>query len=492
MKALLKRVALLTLAASLSLSTVACSTQTSNNNPEPTTNLSLKTFSEDLSFKTWADRPPTPSAELIDLWKEAGLTHFNMTEDDYVLTNADGKFGTEDDGVLNPKYLNALDLCEQAGLEVLIRNYRTDPDYFYNDDDGQRFAEPPWNYEYYIPVRHLTNELTSHNAVAGYYMGDEPSYQKVGTFDKLVEWYNQNGGNTLWHMNLLQSYAPSSMMRDANNNLKTYAEYVRYYCDQVLEKVNGPKTLGTDYYPLVLNGEEPIIKNGILSDYVILAENVNRMNKTLTEGNKVALNLCIQVYNSSSTRDISSLADITFQTNLAAAFGTKSLQYYLFRATSGDGGMIDMVTQKPTPMYGWVKEANIQMQVLADVILNFDYVGVKTFVGAVSDENNVKGFGYIQDQALEQFKLINNVSCRLDTVVSEMADKDGNVGYMVVNFSEPSKALTDFVKVYFSKKVNKAIVVQDGVKTVVDVNDDMMQLTLGAGSGAFVYPVYEK
>ena len=494
MKKFFKKFALLTVIATMSLTSLLSGCAT---NPPADSNKSVPEFSVDLAFKTWADRPPTPTVDHLQMWKDAGLTHFNLTDDDYTLTDADKVRGNDDDAIINPKIYEVLDACEELGLEVLIRNFRTDPDWFWNDDPNAKYAEPPWNYEYFIPVRHITTELTEQEAVSGYYMGDEPSYQKIGTFENLVNWYNSYGGKTLWHMNLLQSYAPSYMMTDAEGNHHSYAEYVRWYCDEVLEKVDGPKTLGTDYYPLVLSNGQPIIKNGILGDYITIAENVNRMNAESTDSTDVVTtNLCIQVYDSSTTRKLSSMADIVFQTNLAAAFGAKSLQYYLYRATSGDGGMITMTTQEKTDMYYWVKDTNEQMQILADAILNFDWVGTKAYAGQqISDENNVKGFELVASQLAEKFAFISNVTCRVDTVISEMADASGNKGYMVVNFSEPSKGLADYVDVTFGPKVTKAVVYTtgtDGVKKeVIDVENNAMRLVLTAGGGAFVYPVSE-
>ena len=47
------------------------------------------------------------------------------------------------------------------------------------------------------------------------------------------------------------------------------------------------------------------------------------------------------------------------------------------------------------------------------------------------------------------------------------------------------------VNVYFDKQVNKAVIYINGERTVVNVKENAMQLKLGPGEAAFVYPVYD-
>jgi hypothetical protein len=496
-----------------------------NTSEKPSTNTAMPNFTESKSFRLFADRPCTPTIENLTVYKEAGFTHYNMTEDDYQLTNMDRKFGhatgkTEmkdgkmvfvdnkgeeelwndangaDDDVVNPKYLQAFANCEEVGLKAVLRNYYADPYYFKNETDEIRPRDITLrNATYRIPVRDVTEELKDLPAIDGYYMGDEPSWDFIDRIAPIVDYYNANlyktgkTGEVGWfHINLLQTYGNGFFAGH------TFEEYVDKYCDVILSRVKGTKSLGTDYYPLeynVANGEA-YIKNGILVDYFVLAEKTKQMNATLADSEKVLTNLCIQTFNSKNTkwRDISSLADVTFQTNLAMAFGAKSLQYYLYRATSGDGGIIDNVTQKPTVMYPWVQESNRQAQSLAPAILSFDWVGAKTYAGSqVSSENTVEGFEKVADRVMDKFAFIENVDARLDAVVSEMQDKSGNKAYMLVNFSEPSLGQSNYVTLNFVSGVKKALVYIDGEPQTMDVVNGKLQIKLGAGGGAFVYPV---
>ena len=147
MKQLLRKLVLFMMVAVLGLSTmVGCSDEQSPASLKaPTTNLSVPTFEQDLNFNVWADVPANPQvADYLRVYKEAGFTHYNLTEDWVFMTNADQKFegGAEgtDDGVLNKKYLDAIALCQELGINVLIRNQYGDSDFFVNDDDAVRQA----------------------------------------------------------------------------------------------------------------------------------------------------------------------------------------------------------------------------------------------------------------------------------------------------------------------------------------------------------------
>ena len=262
----------------------------------PQTNLYVPKFDEDKNLMIFADCPISPSEINLKDYIAAGFTYYTMTEDTYPLTNADRKLGTADDGVINPLYTDVLERCDDLGLKVIIRNCWNDPYYFVNTSDETRHFEPPFDYvSYNIPIRNITTELTKYKAVAGYYLTDEPSWNRIEDHTPQVEWYNKYGGNTLFHLNLLQSYG--SFMFEGHS----FEEYVDHYCDVILKNVNGPKTLSTDYYPLEQTGDtkEPYIKDGFLSDYIILAEKVKEMNEQVTDENdKVRLNLYIQAYKS--------------------------------------------------------------------------------------------------------------------------------------------------------------------------------------------------
>ena len=456
----------------------------------------LSEFNENKNFTVFSAVPPEPNAQALQTYVEAGFTNYVLTEDWLTMTNADRQIGTKDDGAITQAYVDAINICKDMGLNVYVCNCRSDPDWFVNDYDGVRYMPEPWGYEYQLPKRNITTEFSQMSGVTGYVMGDELGWKQIGGYEKLIDWYNEYGGNKTWHLNLLQSYG-SWLFEDENGAMYDFQEYVDYYCATILEKINGPKTISTDYYPLVSGGDagDNYVLDGYLYDYFIIANKAKELKEL---GHDVTTNFCVQSYERATelqgyARKLTSKADIAFQVNVAMAFGASSLCYYTYCSFGEELGIFDTVSGLPSKIYPWVKQVNAEAHDLADVILNFNWQGAKVYAGAqggnTTDEYTTIAFDKVKDLTLDNFILLSSVTARLDTVVSEFKDLNGNVGYMVVNYSEPSKNLTDNVLLKFSQKTNKVLICKNGEISVSSVNGNSASISLQAGEGAFIYPI---
>lgn len=90
---------------------------------------------------------------------------------------------------------------------------------------------------------------------------------------------------------------------------------------------------------------------------------------------------------------------------------------------------------------------------------------------------------------MESLDKISSVTATQDTLVGQFHDKDGNKGYVVTNFSDPYDELDDKVVLNF-KDVNRAIVCRGGERKVYQIENNKLELDLGAGEGAFVIPFW--
>ena len=473
MKKKLRRFILTALAACVFLTgIIGCGGNKETNNVVPE-------FNGNKQFRIFADCPPKPTREYLEDYKAAGFNMHNMTEDDYAFTGENGEITEE--------YANAISLCEEMGLDVIIRNHHEDVQYFVNDDDSERVYETVFGpLIYSIPIRNITTELVQMPAVKGFYMLDEPSYDFINTVQPLIDWYNAYGGNTFFHINLNSSYG--NVLFPQN----TWEEYLDHYINTILKKVNGPKSLSIDYYPLkTTSTDRNYVEEEYLYNYFVIAGLTKEMNDEITNANdKVQTGFCIQAYKEPNVRWLTSSRDISFQTNMAAAFGAKTFEYYLYRGLSEDDGMVGRTSHKLNPLYYYVQTANQEMAGVADAILSFDWVGARVFEGnQIKDEYNQRAFELVKNLELEKFRMIKEADCRLDTVISEFEDGENNVSYMVLNYSEPSLGQTDFVNITFSENISKAVVYIKGERSVVDVKENMLTLEIGAGDAAFVYPV---
>ncbi len=438
------------------------------------TNLMNQLFSGEEELKVFADRPPKLDNETLTKYNEAGFNYYIMTED-YLNLFVQGT------RTLNQEYLSALRELKNKGFKILIRNHGNYSDYF----EG------------------ITDELSEY--VDGFYMCDEPTYKNVdsgswvyesATFDELlplVAWYNTYGNQKLFHINLLQSYGVEMLHNDV-----TFSKYVDLYVEQVLSKVNGPKTISTDFYPLVSSNGVNSIKEYYLSDLMTIAVKAKQM---IDSGEDIHLGYAIQNFadDGLGCRNATSEKDFTFQVYTAMALGAKNLEYYVYAYTQAPDGtdanefggvFVDKECTTYNARYDYIKSANEKAQAYAKALLKFNWNGAQLVNGTYNCNTIEKG--HIKDMEISSFAKVRNINCHSDVLVSEFT-KGNNYAYMFVNYTEPSSTNVNLqsnaVSALFDGATH-AIVCQNGVKTIVKLDNGAFTASLGLGEACFVYPIY--
>ena len=411
-------------------------------------------------FIIFADVPPIPSLERLQQYKDAGFTYYNLTEDYVVRDTADGKISDE--------YYKVIDDVHALGLKTILRTMRSNsPDYY--DTVGDEFV----------------------GKADGYYIVDEPSYTYVSWYgsapldklSKLVDWYNAHGGNSFFHINLLQDYG--MWIVHGKINTPNYENYLDDYIETVLKKVKGEKSLSTDHYPICKSADGVnYIKETAIRDYFRIAE---RAKKLISEGHDVRTGFCIQLTSDAGLkmREMECADDITFQVNLALCFGAKLLEYYLY-VGRGTGIITDKETQEEySPLYDWVKRANTRANALGKYYLPFEWVGAKTYAGTlVNDAHNLEAFELCKGKEIEKFAFLKDFSSTADAIVSEFKDGD-RIAYMALNYTEPTLYVENILNFTFNK-VGKVTVVINGEPKEYALDDGRLTLKLNAGESAFI------
>ncbi len=411
----------------------------------------------------FADFPTDQGNETaVTTYFGANFTHMLMTEDTIALKAGDS---------VNTSYLNAMNLIQTHG-DVIVRN---------GQGAGGSFVD-----------KSITDELANAGAKNFYYW-DEPTLTQLqdGTLNDLITWHNTYNSGAMFHMNLFPSYATAA------NIGSSYTNYINAYVTNVLDKVEGKKTLCIDNYPLVNTNDtflfwstnEKHVRTNYLSDLLTVAnavKNFNMANPTAP----AEMALAIQSYgvsnanNATTQRKIESYADIAFQTNMAIAVGARSLEYfaYLQKLDASEQAMITEGGQT-TDVYRYVANANQAIQAWDHVFTSFAWQGTKMYGDTSSDlYNNAKS------QFVSSFNKAT-VSADKATVVSEFKDAYGNYAYMAVNATEPSKGETATVNFTFSG-ASKAVVYRNGEASVETLSSGALTVALGAGEGAFCIPIY--
>lgn len=74
-------------------------------------------------------------------------------------------------------------------------------------------------------------------------------------------------------------------------------------------------------------------------------------------------------------------------------------------------------------------------------------------------------------------------------MVGRFTGKNGEIGLMVTNFSDPKDGLTDNVQLRL-KEANTAILYVNGQQSVTALDNGKLNLSLAAGEAAFIIPIF--
>ncbi len=436
---------------------------------------------------TIADMPPDPfNDEALQLYKQLGLSHWILTEDHVTMV---------DNGTLSDTYKQAIDILTAEGFEVWIRNMQNDPDYFTLDTEK---VGSNYGYPYTLSPRDITDEFSAYSSVTGFYMMDEP-FQITKTddpstedneslhpafdqLDALIEWKNTYYPDAFWHINHV-----GSSSWDHYPSGTTYADFIDAYVENVLKKLEGGgRSICMDNYPLPDGGGT--IKEGFLYDVLVLAHATRNYNATADENNQAVMGICLQTMQDTNLglRDITSANDVTFQMYTAMAAGAQLFEYFCYRSMEGLGlsGIIDMSGQKR--IYDYVLEANERALPFERLVCGFDWQGMTVSHGTQSGPESI--FEIVADLTSDDCGVLTGVTSRYDAIVG-CFDKDGQDGYMVVNYTAPDLDQTNMVTLTFDGCTQVLVYTEDGTQQLNLVDDGSVRITLGSGQAAFVIPV---
>ena len=111
-----------------------------------------------------------------------------------------------------------------------------------------------------------------------------------------------------------------------------------------------------------------------------------------------------------------------------------------------------------------------------------------TKVGRENAMGENDNFEYVSSYVMKSHPRIERYTAEQDTLIGVFKDKQGEDGFMVVNFTDPAKNLSDMVELTF-KDTAYAVVIIDGQLTTIKLNNGVLKLKLDSGDGAFVIPL---
>ncbi len=199
--------------------------------------------------------------------------------------------------------------------------------------------------------------------------------------------------------------------------------------------------------------------------------------------------------------------DMAWMNNLTMMYGASNFGYYTYHTLSDSTGQIvedgaSMVNRdgQKTTIYDYVREINRKAQILAPVILNFDYVQSK-YVNTVSTSNThqskltayASASDSISDSMNTCAKLTNATSSDAthSFLINELCDsKKGNYMYAVMNILDTIDRSTEkkTVELTFAKGITHAWVYFDGQFSVMQVQNGKLSLSMQNGEAYYVIP----
>lgn len=435
--------------------------------------LIVPTYTDDKEIRLTADLPPDQSDRAqLETYMAAGFNAIPLTED---FSGIAAKDLAEDD-FENSGYIKALKLCEELGLDVYIRPHSS---YVSKDGTGERT-------ETYFEKFFSKINFKDYPAVKGFFICDEPTYNQLTDLkNSYLPWFNENYADSglEWCVNFLACNSEAYKNGDDPPTKKTYSDCVNYYFDNVLSQVKSSNKIFTiDFYPLFSDGN-----NNYIHDTYVKA---NYEAATAAKNNGVNFGAYVQCFTGYSTlRRPESVADISFQVYFNLAFGAKKLSFYGYRDYGSEKHMV--TAGEPNDVYYFVKQVNEEIKKFDHVFMSFDWEGVFTSVGTGSRSKTNEAFEMVRTVKLENLAGVSSYKSKYDTVAGQMRDKNGNVGYMLVNYDEPSKARKNDVSFTF-ENADGVLMYRNGEPQVIGLRNREFSLTLEAGEGVFIIPLYKK
>jgi len=282
----------------------------------------------------------------------------------------------------------------------------------------------------------MFDQVVDHPAFAGVLVRDEPG---AGEFDRLGALYRKFKElypDKLFYVNLFPTYSSLDQRHG-----RTYKEYI----DEYIEKVATPY-ISYDHYPLVKN----VSGTDIREDYLLNLEIVSQAAKKAGIPFWVFIQ-SIGYWTAGTENRIPEEADIRWQVYNSLVFGAQGIQYFTYWTPENDNltqfsdAMIDRAGNK-TPLYDAVRNVNEEIARFESLYLHYNHVGVQTY-----PTEGAPGHLYIEHR-LESFAPIAGVKSEHPVVIGAFEDDDGHAAFILVNYTDPAKKLTNKVSVSLSQK----------------------------------------
>lgn len=387
------------------------------------------------------------------------------------------------EGVSVKEICRDLEMADAVGMKVLVRDqtsagfetiikFAKEKGYTYDEtrEELEKRSEE---------IKAHIDEYKKYKSFQGVNAFDEPSMDYYEAIAACQDWFLKYYPEYEFYSNLLPVYAtPKQLFGASDGKGYAYPDYV----GEFVKTVN-PESLSYDHYPILQDWDESAyIKEDFLYNLNVFAKQAKKKNTPVY--------IYLQTMGFFSNLPITTYEEFAWQCYTSLSFGVRGImcfQYWTQLQAQQYNNVRDGIVDRDgtiTPLYYKVQEVFDEIEAMQDVYLHYRWDGVRTYEGGrvINDM-----FTLVSDQ-LEKLEEIEAVECDEDIIVGQFKD-DAGYAYMVTNASVPFEPKNANVKLTFGKEYDYAMVVKKGTRSLVELEDHVLSMTLGSGEGYFVVPV---
>ncbi len=335
------------------------------------------------------------------------------------------------------------------------------------------------------------NPYIYYDSYGGNFTYDEPTYAELEKISWQVEFYNKAleaaGATGETMVNLYPSHVSGAGLSQGADKYYTYRDYVDEYFRIIAPQVG---YVSYDFYPFMGNQYTgSAMKTQYLYNLELMA---TKCKESREAGNPIELRTFIQtVGDFTGLRSMDNIGDLRFQIYSALAFGSREIKYYKYideleSGNDADWALLSYMTGEYTWLYDAAKTVNNEVHAMEEVLLNFEWEGV--MYNTANEMFPNINFDYLTNPATSHPRIAKFRSTE-DAFLTYMKDKDGNDGFMLLNFTDPYFHLDNEVTLQFND-AKALLMYRMGQKVIVPLNaDGSYTFKLYPGEGRFIIPL---
>ncbi len=338
-------------------------------------------------------------------------------------------------------------------------------------------------------VANCVKDYAAHPSFYGIQLRDEPAYNYFASIGDLYRSLKRVLPDNFIQFNLLPANNSAKSSYCSGGADMELAEAYKAYLTKFLDETDADYIMFDSY---------PMSGTSIRGAHFTTLQVANEVAKERGVDIYAVAQTCSYSTNGAIQARVCTEADLYWQTNVYMGFGIKQLSYFNYwkKKDSNNEVFFDNASfisnnGEKTEIYGYMQKINGELQELAKVSMNFDYVGCFYSTSQPSDYS----VSYLSGLQIGNLTHVTNVTYGSSqaVLITELYDEEkGNTMYMIQNILDPIyvEGEGDCIleaEITF-KDCTHLLVIDKGVSSTVELQKGRYSVTLEPGHAVFVIP----